>query len=151
MKEFLCKTVYSVTALTLLSALLLSCDGGSRQEAADAADSFAVAYFNWRFFAAVPYSTPESKTWLNYAASQVTQEDIDSLKAKAEGAKITIEDIDMDDSTALVTVKVRDYIPFDSIGGTPHTAQEATFKLSMALREETWKVELNGLPRAKRK
>src|SRR5574344_1276584 len=77
-----------------LLMLLNGCNGhqGSESQLKELADSFSNAYFNWQFKRAVPYVSNSSVVWLRYAASQVHQEDVDSLRKKAQGASCEIND-----------------------------------------------------------
>ena len=43
-------------------------------------DSFAVYFFNWRLDKAAQFCTPDSKKWLQFAASQVHPEDLEQMK-----------------------------------------------------------------------
>lgn len=110
-------------------------------------DTFATAYFNWRFKQAENCVTPSSRKWLRFAASQVVQEDVDSLKAMESAASVEVEQLDdIDDSTMLATVLVRNYIACDSIGSHPHREEKREFKISISLVGDYWRVKLSRLP-----
>lgn len=110
------------------------------------ADSFSVAYFNWQFGKAIPYVSGGSGRWLQYAASQVDEADIDSLRAMTEGAQCEITDIDGSDSLLTATIRVRHFLAFDSIEGARHVKDEAVFPLHLTRESGTWKVKLEKLP-----
>ena len=99
-------------AMGLLS-LMVSCgQQGSERQLKENVDSFATHYFNWQFEQAIPYCTPTSKVWLQFAASNVHSEDIDVLRNRDEGASIELGEIhDTDnDSIAYIDLIVRNYV-----------------------------------------
>ena len=126
---------------------LASCHKGSEGQMKETADSFAVAYFNWQFQKALPYVSPGSAPWLHYAASQVTQEDVDSLRAMSEGAGCHIESLDYADADTLatVTVRVSHFLSMDTIGRPSHVVDEAVYRLPMIYSNDQWRVHLTAL------
>lgn len=126
---------------------LTSCFHHGENDARDAVDSFSVAYFNWRFKDAMPFVTPQSKQWLRFAASQVDQEDVDSLRAKQYAAEVKVDDVSsVNDTTKLATVIVRDFLAMDSIGRGPRAVPADTFHIPVALTGGYWRVDLRRLP-----
>lgn len=139
-----------MAALAVCTALVASCgrDGDEDQLKADV-DSFAVHYFNWRYQDAVPYCTEESLPWLRFAASNVHQEDVDSLRAMDSGAACSIDAVDYtSDSTATVRLKVENFLHKDTIGGVSHLVEAASVELPLVYRDK-WKVHLKALPRVR--
>lgn len=114
------------------------------------ANAFATKYFNWHFEEALPYCTPESEIWLRYAASQVHQADIDSLRAQKEGASADIDDINIadNDSIAQVGITVHNYLRMDTIGNACRKINEAKFLLDIRRRSGHWKVRMVNLLRS---
>jgi hypothetical protein len=137
--------VSPVAALLLGGVALLllptGCHDGDEDQLKAYADSFSTAYFNWQFAKAQPYCTPESRIWLLFASSQVTQEDVDSLRAQPEGASVKIEDVDYDsDTSAVVSVTVRNFLPMDTIGKRGPAVERADYLLSVCYRDSLWRV-----------
>lgn len=134
--------------ILLLVVFMFSCGNSEKSELRSTVDSFSVAYFNWQFQRAKRYSDNQSLIWLRYAASQVNQEDVDSLKAMKEGAAIKIKDINIsdDENSAVATVEVRNFLSMDSIGRAPHIINKATFQIPAKHRNGQWKISLKGLP-----
>lgn len=136
--------------MAIFASLFVSCGSCFHREedgACEAVDSFSAAYFNWQFGKAIHYVDGGSERWLVYAASQVTQEDIDSLRAMPEGASVEVKDVAYGDSLAMATVEVSNFLAFDSIGKAPHVVGKATYKLPVRRAGGHWKVVLDGLPR----
>lgn len=115
-------------------------------------NGFAATFFNWQLNEALPYCTPESKKWIEYAGSQITQEDIDLLKAQDEGASHQLEDINYQagDTTATVVIKVKNVMLLDSIGTSGKMMEKASFQIHLCYRNKQWKVLLTSLPRPMR-
>lgn len=136
--------------LILLAGLSLShCSNDQEDQLIADVDSFSMAYFNWRFTAASRYCTDSSSTWLRYAASQVTEEDVQALRMKEEGASCKHADIQYgsSDSTAVVKVKVKNFLPMDSIENNNTKADTASFLIPVVLHQGRWLVQLKALPR----
>lgn len=139
-------------AMGLLS-LMVSCgQQGSERQLKEDIDSFATHYFNWQFEQAIPYCTPTSKVWLQFAASNVHPEDIDILRNRDEGASIELGEIhDTDnDSIAYIDLTVRNYVRMDTIGKPAQVIEEDQYSIPLLYQNEQWKVDLKGIPRWKK-
>lgn len=75
-------------------------------------DSFATYYFNWQYDKAAAYCTPLSIKWLEFAASQVREGDVEQLKAKESQLTTEIISIDYspDERQAYVKQRVSNYM-----------------------------------------
>lgn len=130
----------------LISMLIISCGNEADNEPRTVVDSFACAYFNWRFKEAMPYVTFQSREWLRFAASQVDSDVIDSLRAMEFAASVEVVDIDViGDSTALANILVKDFLVLDSIGKQPHKEAERNFKIPVSLEGNHWRVKLTHM------
>lgn len=69
------------------------------------------------------------------------------MRAMAQGANVDVKDVAYDDSLAMATVEVSNFLAFDSIGKAPHVVDKATYKLPVKQVGGRWKVVLEGLPR----
>lgn len=93
------------------------------------------------------YCTPESQCWVIYAASNVTQEDVDAINAMKEKTTCKTTNIEIyNDSTSMATVKARNFFMMDSIGVTGKVIPEAYFTMTLKRREGKWSVHLTSLP-----
>ena len=112
------------------------------QQARNAAEDWADAYFNCDFKDAKEYVTEESQKWLQFAASNTTEQDLKLLQ-EAGGAQITVsEDFEeANDTMRLVTLTVNNCLTAKSA-----LSQEATFKVRVVKREAGWQVRMEGLP-----
>lgn len=140
---------FKLFVFALAGVLLSSCgESKTEQQLADAVDSFAVNYFNCRYREAMPFATADSKKWLQFAASQMHQTDVDTLRAQDEGASCEIEDISIhdDDTTASTTVNVFNFYKTDTIGKVGRFIEKARFNLQATRQDGAWKVRMEGLP-----
>ena len=144
------------TSLVLVLCLMFvvaSCEfhAGSSRQLKKEVDSFAVYYFNWQFYHAIRFVTPESEKWIRYAASQVHQADIDLLQQKDVPATCEINEIAYDDehNTAIAHVTIHDYLRMDTIGKAATIVDAAQFRIPLTYYAATdkWVVEMNELLR----
>ena len=144
----------SAIAIMSLSMMLTACNNhpGSESQLRETVDSFATAYYNWRFDKAMPYCSADSHRWLRYAASQVHQEDVDLLRSMDASATVEQGDITWHDadSTADVELTVKGYAGMDTIGTTAHVVDEGRFTLHLKYSDEEWKVRMANLPRSEK-
>ena len=139
-------------AFTLL--LCVSCDQAEKDPDAMVVErvaAFASAYFNYDFEKALKLVTPDSEKWLHYAASNVTQEDVDLLNAQETAATAEAEGYErLNDSTLVVTLTVRDFLTKDSLEGVGRIAEEAQFRMVAIRQGNSCLVRMEGLPRSER-
>lgn len=139
-------------SLIVLSLVLLTnCvqNKSSEQLLGERVDSFATAFFNYQFKAAARYVDKASEKWLQYAATNVTQEDVDLLRAQKEGAAVNIDDIlftDPQETTAEIHITARHFLWHDSIGKPGSVINEGKFKFKAYLEEGHWDIRMEGLP-----
>ncbi len=122
-------------------------EGSEDQLKADA-DSFATYYYNWHFPKAIKYCTPESERWLRFAASNVHEADITQLQQKAEDATIEIKELDFADNetSAVVTLLIHNFLQMDTIGQEAHLVEQTSISLPMEIHQGIWKVKLDKCP-----
>lgn len=129
--------------------LLAGCDGGmdGDQQACEAAGNWADAYFNCDFKDACGYVTPESRKWLQYAASNTTAEELKQLQ-EVGGAQVTVDDgfDEANDTMRLVTLNVTNSLK-PTGQGNAGIINDATYKIEVVKREAGWQVRMAGLPR----
>ena len=115
--------------------------------------SFAEAYFNYDFQRAGELITPESMKWLRFAASNITQQDIDQLNAQEVPTEVAVTDYwrAAGDSVGTATVEVTDYLQKTAIDSAMQLVDEATFQLTVVERQGEYYVRMEGLPRSGRR
>jgi hypothetical protein len=136
--------IMKLLLLFATAILIAGCDAGMTgdQQARNAAEDWADAYFNCDFKDAKEYVTEESQKWLQFAASNTTEQDLKLLQ-EAGGAQITVsEDFEeANDTMRLVTLTVNNCLTAKSA-----LSKEATFKVRVVKREVGWQVRMEGLP-----
>ena len=137
--------------LFVTAILMTGCDTGMNgdQQAREVAGEWADAYFNCDYKDANQYVTPESQKWLQYAASNTTEQELNLLK-EAGGAHIAVSEgfDEANDTMRLVTLTVSNSLTTQQ--QTPVLAKEATFKVTVVKGEDGWRVRMAGLPQSEK-
>ena len=112
-------------------------------------DSFATHYFNCQYKESLPFVTKGSQKWLYYAASQINQEDIETLQEQTESATHEVESITLKGkkTSAHICIRVNNFLQLDSAGISDH----ATFTLKAVKEDGKWKIKMEGLPQNERR
>ena len=112
------------------------------------AQRFAEAYFNYDFDKACRFVTPESEKWLRFAASNVTQEDVDMINATSAEVSVAVTDCQhQSDSVACVRVIVYNAVLKNNLEQPAYVADEADFALTLVNRAGDYLIKLESLPR----
>ena len=141
--------IMKLLLLFATAILVAGCDAGMTgdQQARNAAEDWADAYFNCDFKDAKEYVTEESQKWLQFAASNTTGQDLKQLQ-EAGGARVTISDSfdEANDTMRLVTLTVANCLTVQ--GQTSALTKEGTFKVEVVKRDAGWQVRMAGLPQS---
>ena len=129
-----------VAALCLASACSLKDDAAVES----CAKSFGQNYFNLRLQQASGLCTDRSYKWIEFYASNISQDDVDVLNAQTDSALCDIDDIDIDGDSARVKMTVRNFLLCDSIGRPGRMCKQGKCRLTLRKERETWKVDLDG-------
>ena len=139
----------------LILAMVLSltaCKLTNREDtlATDVAVQWGEAFFNCNYHAAQALSTPESRRWLQFAASNTTQQDLDLLKQHAAEVEATDYFPAANDTLRVVQLVVRNSLSPAVNGGAPLQVDEALFSVTVVKRNDQWLVRMASLPRNER-
>lgn len=129
-----------VAALCLASACSLKDDAAVES----CAKSFGQNYFNLRLQQASGLCTDRSYKWIEFYASNISQDDVDVLNTQTDSALCDIDDIDIDGDSARVKMTVRNFLLCDSIGRPGSMCKQGKCRLTLRKEGETWKVDLDG-------
>lgn len=136
----------------VMGALLCSCSGqtpSANKGLQQCADSFSAYYFNCLYTDALRFATPDSRKWLEVAASNITAADIDLLHQQEHEANVNTEITNATDTTAQVVVSVSDYMVKDTIGVTGHMIHHTdTYVLMAVMTDGKWRIRMEGLPQS---
>ena len=139
----------SMKHLKMMIGLLLLTGCGEATESDDAARQVAQAwgdaYFNCDYKDAGNYVTQESQKWLQYAASNTTEQELELLQ-EVGGASIAVSDWfeAANDTLRLVTLTVTNFLTEQH--QTPTITKEGTYKVAVVKRDAGWQVRMEGLP-----
>ncbi len=141
--------LFSAVAVILFAACDMNPDANDSIQ--KDAIAFSEKYFNFDFRSALDYSTPESRKWISYVASNVSDEDLGILRSYGHAAVVDANGIDIiGDTTAVVTMSVSGFLSTDSIGRPGHIVEKAVFRLPMVCRKGRWLVRMEGPLRSER-
>ena len=136
-----------------VSLAIMSCSG-KRHAMHDAIEKcvggFSEAYFNYDLAQAMAYCTADSRPWIEFAASNIRQSDIDALNGKSRPAEVEVESVDYNegDTTGTAVVEIRNYLLNDSIDGQAHIVEKAHARLRFVVRGKECLVRMEGLPQS---
>ena len=135
------------TIFTIATLCFASCvdDGRSNKAIEKTAEEFANAYFNYDLAKAQLMVDEQSKKWLSYEASNITEADLELLRMQDKGATVTVDDSDCFADSAIVTVTVSDFLLADSLGSKGRMVDEKTFTIRLVQDANgKWKVRMGG-------
>lgn len=129
--------------------LMAGCNMGmdDDQQAQNAAEAWADAYFNCDFKDASKHVTEESRKWLQFVASNTTEQDLKLLQ-DAGGARVSVSEgfDEANDTMRLVTLSVTNFLTAQHQATA--LAKEGTFKVVVVKRNAGWQVKMAGLPQS---
>lgn len=140
------KSLFYIFLCIVAMAVFAGCDHKEDEELSKQVDSFATAYFNWQYPRCRQYVSDSSQVWLRYLASQVDEADVDTLRARTEGATVELGDVDYSDdgSSAFVKVTVHDLLMMDTIGQVGHLVDQQEYVIPVIRERGKWKVRLTS-------
>lgn len=113
--------------------------------------SFAESYFNYDFKEAQKHVTSESVKWLKFAASNMTQEDIDKLNSQEDIAHVEFNGfLQLNDTAFIITVTVSNFLKKDSVSTNGVMIDKASFPLKVVERDGKHYVRMEALPQSER-
>lgn len=140
---------YLILSLTLA---LTACN--MMQNDDDQATAIAIewgeAFFNCDYHAAEALSTPDSRRWLQFAASNTTQQDLDLLKQHAAEVEATDFFPEANDTLRVVELAVRNSVKPTIAGEEPSQIEKAMFRTTVVKRNGSWLVRMASLPRSEK-
>ena len=140
---------YLILSLTLA---LTACN--MMQNDDDQATAIAIewgeAFFNCDYHAAEALSTPDSRRWLQFAASNTTQQDLDLLKQHAAEVEATDFFPEANDTLRVVELAVRNSVKPTIAGEQPSQIEQAMFRTTVVKRNGSWLVRMASLPRSEK-
>ena len=134
--------------LNVCLLILTSCEGllkTEEEKAGAEATAFATAYFNFKYQTAKEYVTEESEKWIVFAASNVTQADLDVINAEEPAEVELLQSYLETDTTAVSVLNVTNYLSLDSVEGSVRHVEQGEFLIPLVKRDGRWKVRMANL------
>ena len=140
------------TLVLALSLLLAACDmiQNDDNEATSTAVQWGEAFFNCDYHAAEALCTPESRRWLQFAASNTTQQDLDLLKQHAAQVEATDFFPEANDTLRVVELVVCNNVKPTVAGEEPSQIDKAVFHTTVVKRNGSWLVRMASLPQSEK-
>ena len=141
------KLLFSALMLSLTACNMLPSDD---HEATEVAVLWGEAFFNCDYHAAESLSTPESRRWLQFAASNTTQRDLDLLRQHAATVEATDYFPEANDTLRVVELEVRNSLNHSMNAGELSQVDKVLFRLTVVKRNGSWLVRMADLPRSEK-
>jgi hypothetical protein len=119
-------------------------------EATSTAVQWGEAFFNCDYHAAEALCTPESRRWLQFAASNTTQQDLDLLKQHAAQVEATDFFPEANDTLRVVELVVCNSVKPTVAGEEPSQIDKAVFHTTVVKRNGSWLVRMASLPQSEK-
>ena len=135
------------TIFTFVAVCFASCgeEGRTYEAIETTAIDFANAYFNYDLVKAQTMVDDQSKKWLRYEASNITEADLELLRMQDEGATVTVDDSECFEDSAVVTVTANNFLLADSLCSKGRMVEEKTFTIVLLQdSSKKWKVRREG-------
>ncbi len=141
--------IYKICLTMLSSFVLAACETKEAELVETTSKTFANEFFNLRYGNAATLCTQESRKWLEYSASNVSQADLDIVNNFPDTATCEIVDVNMNnDDDATVKLKVHNFLDNDSLENKSRICPTAVFSFNLHKENDKWKVVLDALPAA---
>lgn len=140
------KRITCFGAFCLLAVFMGSCISEEEEKAKAQASGFAENYFNLHFDKACEYCTEDSRKWIAFRASNITEKDLEAIRQAEEEAYVASAHCEqMDDSTALIRIVVCEALAPDSLEQQEgHIAPETTVWVHLKKEGRKWRVRMAG-------
>jgi len=135
-----------------LSILMVSCQFHENDQTSvvdEPLNKWANAYFNFDYKEALEYMTPESGKWVRFAASNITEKDINYIKEHPMETMIEITHKQMTEGDTLcnTTIHVSKFIQLGMDADNNQVVDDADFQIQLVKRDGDWLIKTEGLPR----
>ena len=109
------------------------------------ASDFAMAYFNYDFSKAATLATDDSRKWLEFEASNITDGDIQTLRDAEEGAIVEVNSSTTEGDEATVEMTVKNYLYTDAIGKPGRMVEGKVITVKLKKQADgKWKVRMEA-------
>ena len=126
--------------------LFTACQPSEDEKITECAQDFAYAYFNMNFDQADACCTQESRKWLSFRASNITERDIEAHNTQSGVVQTGIDNIRwQNDSTVLACCLTENAVAADSLEEKQgHIAQRRKWWIPLVKRNGKWRVKMEA-------
>lgn len=142
-----------LTLTTVIMYLLAACQSSilkQEQEAEECAIRFAQSYYRFELDEALNYCTEDSRPWVVWLASNISQTDIDSIRQLQEAPTVKLLQLAADtaEDNARAYLRIQHFYSLDSLGKPGQTIEQADICLQLHFESNEWKVRMVGPPQS---
>jgi hypothetical protein len=140
------KPILLLFALQLTSCQLVDQESTLVKQAAE---NWAEAYFHFDYQQAAQHTTAEGLRWLQFAASNINEADLDVINQYVNDISISVSDVYVgNDTMAVAAIHVNHWFSPDSIGHAGSMKDDGVFDVELVKRDGAWKVRMACLPQS---
>lgn len=143
-----CFFLSAAVLLAFYACDFLDKEGGDMAD--ETATQWAEAFFNYQYDRAARFVTPESRKWISFAASNISEQDVEILRQQENMANIILLDcVQTNESTWTATIEVNHFLVRDSLDKAGHLVDTDTeFQVDIVERDKRMFVRMEGLPQS---
>ena len=140
------KNLFVIFFLAVFFGACSERDVQDREAAGKCAVEFMEKFFSFKFPEAELLCTSDTRDWVVWYVSNITETDIDSIHRIPNSPKVELQSVvpDSTDTTAVAYCKARDFYCLDSLGQHGRMIDEAVFRLSLVRECGEWRVRMEG-------
>ncbi len=142
------KNKISCAAFCLIAGAFITtgCMSEEEERAAAQAKDFAENYFNLRFEKAYETCTDDSRKWIAFRASNITERDLEAVRNAPEEAYVSSVNCKLtSDSTAIARCTVHEALAADSLEQrTGRILEKAEYAIPLVKQGRRWRVRMEG-------
>ena len=130
----------------LIGAVSAGCMSEEEERAAAQAKKFAENYFNLHFEEAYETCTPDSRKWIAFRASNITERDLEAVRNATEEAYVSSVSCELtSDSTTLARCTVHEALTADSLEQREgRILEKAEYTIPLVKQGRRWRVRMEG-------
>lgn len=135
-------------AISMLLISLFSCQSAEEEkETSIVVQNFAETFFNYDFGSAKQWTTPESMKWIKFAASNISQADLDIINTMNVAARCETSDVVLNNDTmAVAHISLLHATWIDKTEKNVRT-DNGSVSLYLRKRNGLWRVHLTEIPK----
>ena len=141
------KNICLIATILLWNCMTTGCTNEEEEKAEAKARKFAEAYFNLHFDDAFAHCTPDSRKWLHFRATNITESDLQAMRSSLQPATVHDTEIkEFNDSTAIVRCTLYNVLAADSLEQRKgRVLPEAVFDIPLSRTQgNKWQVRMEG-------